>query len=125
MSEVQRSTITIACTYLGGHRLLQAQNVSVQLRVGVKEVVVEVTSGSSGRVSWPSRVVYDVFVVCPAALPENLPKLRGDEAEGRSAVAFLVLDAREDGGGVSDIRFGFWHESLARDFVQRALWTLG
>ena len=137
MSKAQKRTIRVGCTYLGGHRLLHPNHVSVQLSVGRTEVVVEVLAGDCGRACWPSRTVFDVFSCQMSAIgdPRTKSEVTGTDAEyltiirkegamTRPAVAILILDTREDGGGVSDIRFGFWHESLARDFVLRAVMTL-
>ena len=133
-----RCIITIDAMYLGGHKAVRPDLVPVRFQVGDQRVVVDVLGDDGRVVSWPSTSVSDLAVVPTSLLfgqefrqvirPVYRGHLAAYEDDGRdvcSAVSFLLLNAKDDGGGVTDARFAFPTKAIAGWFVRRSRQTLG
>jgi len=132
------ATVTISGIFLGGHPEIRPDLIPVRLHVGVETVVVEILTDEPRQMTWPSALVYDLSYSLTSPLfgaeergeatPADIERTMAlQEAGGQmhDAARFLLLQPREAGGGVLDVRFGFPDEHTAKWFIRRSKRSLG
>lgn len=128
----------IDAIYLGGHRAIQPDLVPVRLHVGDLLTVVELLEEERHVFTWPSSMVFDL--ACVHTSPFYGREVRGElTAEDMEIVthitpagccppasaSFLLLQPREVGGGVLNVRFQFADHNVASWFVGSSRRSLG